>query len=184
MKMNIIINFYEKLKNNISFRYITIFCFILLIVIFNVFFLNGDQSREETLLIKDLYGFLNVWDNQADFWYSVHLTLSFGSILASLTLTAYPIKFRSEGSVKGLAFVAALSTGLITAFEPGNMSNAYREGWRELNVALLACKADSNTQDRCNNDLVIAYAKGEKLIGRNYIAPSTKDNNNKKVVVK
>ena len=71
-----------------------------------------------------------------------------------------------ENQVRGLAFVAALSTGFITAFQPGNMSNAYREAWRELNGALLECKADSN---KCESDVVVAYKKAEKLIGHQKI---------------
>ncbi len=171
---NIAVNVYEKIKNNQSYQLLLAGGLILAIVAFFIFFVDSDISQDKTILIKDLYGYLNVWDNQADLWGAIQIILSIGAVFASLSLTAFP-KMRSENQVRGLAFVAALSTGFITTFEPGNISNAYREGWRELNVALLVCKAEPKT-NKCTKELVTAYEKGEKLIGRNYIAPPTEIN--------
>ena len=157
--------YFEKLKHDIRYKYFTAGGIALVIVTFYIFFIDNDVSLNKTPLLTDLYGYLNVWDNQADFWYSIQVILSFGAILASLTLTAFP-KMGGENQVRGLAFVAALSAGFITAFQPNNMSTAYREAWRELNGALLECKADPN---KCQTEVVDAYKKAEKIIGHQKI---------------
>jgi len=158
-------DYFEKLRHDIRYKYFTGGGIAFVVVVFYIFFIDNDVSLNKTPLLTDLYGYLNVWDNQADLWYSIQVILSFGAILASLTLTAFP-KMGGENQVRGLAFVAALSTGFITAFQPNNTSIAYREAWRELNGALLECKADSN---KCQTEVVVAYKKAEKLIGHQKI---------------
>ncbi len=165
---SIVIAYFEKLKNDVRYKYFTGGGIAFVAVVFYIFFIDDDVTLDKTPLIKDLYGYLNVWDNQADLWYAIQTILSVGAVLASLTLTAFP-KMGGENQVRGLAFVAALSTGFITAFQPGNMSNAYREAWRELNGALLECKADPS---KCQSEVVVAYKKAEKLIGHREIANS------------
>ena len=89
--------YFEKLKNDVRYKYFTGGGISFIAVVLYIFFIDNDVSLDKTPLISDLYSYLNDWDNQADLWYSIQIILSFGAVLASLTLTAFP---KWEGRTK------------------------------------------------------------------------------------
>jgi hypothetical protein len=59
------------------------------------------------------------------------------------------------------AFIAAVSIGLMTAFDLGTKSNNMMNAWRHLNASVIKF---SNVE--CDTkDVIAAYIEGEKLIG-------------------
>jgi hypothetical protein len=65
-------------------------------------------------------------------------------------------------SLDWLAALAAISIGLINAFDLGSKSNMMRKAWRNLNAAVIWFEADDTVTVK---QVVDVYKQGEEIIG-------------------
>jgi hypothetical protein len=103
---------------------------------------------------------LKIWGRQAIYLRVIHALLTFSAVVCSLLVAA---KIRSFGPdyVEWLSFGAAVSIGLISAFDLGSKANRIRRAWRKLRTAYLRYKAGKLAAD----DLIKIYEESEDIIG-------------------
>jgi hypothetical protein len=90
----------------------------------------------------------------------LHAALGIVAIVSSLLVAAKLTIF--EIPTEWLAFTAAVSVGLMLAFNLGSRANLMRRAWLLLNTAVLAYK---NGASSAVKELIEAYADAEAIIG-------------------
>jgi hypothetical protein len=80
----------------------------------------------------------------------------------SITAESDSVAENSDSNyAKIFAFIAAVSIGLITAFDLGTKSNNMTDAWRHLTATTIRYNKSLATKQ----DVINAYEKGEKTIG-------------------
>jgi hypothetical protein len=111
--------------------------------------------------LPEIVPFLNLWITYATGLRIIQIFLGSVATIFSV-LTATSVNDSGWGMyAKIFALIAAVSIGLMTAFDLGTKSNNMMNAWRQLNAA--AIKFDSGLCEK--KDVVNAYIEGEKLIG-------------------
>jgi hypothetical protein len=138
--------------------------------IWNSIFKFADMSAiyaEDTPICKDLLEikpFLQKWARNAMILRFLQVLLGFLATFFSL-LTATVLTVQNTDNynfyAKIFAFIAAVSIGLITAFDLGTKSNNMTDAWRHLTAAAIRYNKHLCTKD----EVIEAYEKGEKTIG-------------------
>jgi hypothetical protein len=100
---------------------------------------------------------------KANFLRFLQILLGLFSVFFSLLTTTFLDVQKFDNSyAKIFAFIAAVSIGLLTAFDLGTKSNNMMNAWRQLNAAVIKF----NSGEEYNKKEVIkAYEEGERLIG-------------------
>ena len=101
------------------------------------------------------------WYQQARMLRYIHAFLGFLAIACSL-LVASKINTFTPDLIQWLAFVAALSTGLLSGFDLGSKANRMMRAWRLLNAYTIKYEEDSQMPIE---QVINAYIEAEKLIG-------------------
>jgi hypothetical protein len=110
---------------------------------------------------QEIASHLNEWWWMANTNRSIQIVLGLVGLISSLFLSAFTDQM-SPRDRKIAAFIAALSFGVLGAFDVGGKADSARNGWRHLNVAILKFQNDPcYTKD----DLIEAYSEGETLLG-------------------
>lgn len=112
------------------------------------------------------------WQFQATLLRFLFVLLGVSATVAALAVTTFTTELTAHGTtyLKLGTFVAALSIGLITAFDIGGKANAMRRAVREFTVASILYRENELTFD----DLVTAYRHCEDIVGDvNYIPQRT-----------
>jgi hypothetical protein len=114
--------------------------------------------------LPEIKPFLQKWARNAMILRFLQVLLGFLATFFSL-LTATVLTVQNTDNynfyAKIFAFIAAVSIGLITAFDLGTKSNNMTDAWRHLTAAAIRYN-----KGLCKKEVVInAYAKGEKTIG-------------------
>ena len=104
--------------------------------------------------------YLTKWDSTAAILRGMHILLGVFSVLFSL-LAAAEISEQNVIWPKIYALIAALSIGLMTAFDMGTKSNNVRTAWRKLNTCIM--KYNNNVAKE--GDIITCYEEAEKTIG-------------------
>jgi hypothetical protein len=103
-----------------------------------------------------------------------HIVLGLVATVCSI-LVAMEIKKIDGERKKWLAFTAAVSFSVLSAFDLGDKANRTRTAWREMNSAIIRYQEGVDTS---KVNLINAYEEAEKIIGD--VKPSPKDNLNSK----
>jgi hypothetical protein len=102
----------------------------------------------------------------------VHIILGLVATVCSI-LVAMEIKKIDNERKKWLAFTAAISYSILSAFDLGDKANRTRTAWREMNAAIIRYQEGVDTSKA---NLIMKYEEAEKIIGD--VKPSPKDNVN------
>jgi hypothetical protein len=120
--------------------------------------LSNDQDRKVwSKIIKEH----NIWYLMANWMRALHIILGILTVVCSLLVASHIDSF-SQTLIEWLAFIAALSVGLQSAFDLGARINRLRRAWWSVNVALMKFDSDPEFLIR---DLIKAYEKGQELSG-------------------
>jgi hypothetical protein len=103
---------------------------------------------------------LKKWSQQITLFRLLHVALGIVAIVSSLLVAARLTFF--EIPTEWLAFTAAVSVGLMLAFNLGAKANLMRRAWRLLNTAMLTYKHETKPDV---TELIEAYAQAEAIIG-------------------
>jgi hypothetical protein len=123
--------------------------------------------------VPEVVEFLRVWKDKATILRCLQISLGALSIFFSL-LTTTVIQFDSHTyntNAKIYAFIAAVSIGLMTAFDLGTKSNNMTNAWRHLNAAVI--KFNNGVCKR--EEVIDAYIAGEITIGNVTFQPQGSD---------
>lgn len=110
--------------------------------------------------LKEVEIQLNKWKRQTFGLRTIHAVLGIIAVVASLLVAAKINSFNSD-TIEWFAFLAAVSTGLLTAFDLGSKANRMRRAWRKLNAALIKYRR----QQINDIELLKIYEESEDLIG-------------------
>jgi hypothetical protein len=114
--------------------------------------------------LPDIVQFLKIWRGKATGLRILHASLGASSVFFSL-LTTTVLQFHSDDQwntyAKIFAFIAALSIGLLTAFNLGTKSNDMTNAWRKLTAAVMRFNCGLIKEE----DVIKAYIEAESLIG-------------------
>ena len=104
---------------------------------------------------------LSAWRRQAIILRSIHGFLTFAATVCSFLVAAKSSDERYRDYIPWLSFGAAVSIGLLSAFDLGSKANRLRRAWRILRIQIFRYK-----QKKVAGESVIAmYALAEELIG-------------------
>jgi len=104
---------------------------------------------------------LHAWGRQVPLLRTVHAILGIVATLSSVLVAAKINTFKPI-QIQWLAFAAAGSIGLLTAFDLGGKANGMRRAWRRLNAAVTLYEADGPIS---LEQLVKIYEECEAMIG-------------------
>jgi hypothetical protein len=120
------------------------------------------SSRKVNDEIPDIIPFLKIWKTKANVLRFLQILLRSLSVIFSLvTTTLLNVSTIDNNLAKISAFIAAVSIGLMTAFDLGTKSNNMMNACRQLNAS--AIRFNNGECDK--KDVISAYIEGEKLIG-------------------
>src|SRR5690242_6650779 len=86
----------------------------------------------------------NVWALSSFTTRTAHLSLVVIAISCSLLVSSRLLSPKYPALESWLAFVAALSIGLVNGINLGDKANRFRRGWRKLNTAILKYENEEN----------------------------------------
>lgn len=129
-------------------------------------FFNEPNKRELPQQIID--NFKN-WSILASVLRVIHILLGLVATVCSILVTM-DIKKIDGDKKKWLAFTAAVSFSILSAFDLGDKANRTRTAWRYMNTAIIKYQEGVDTSKK---DLIDAYDEAEKIIGD--VKPSPKD---------
>lgn len=104
---------------------------------------------------------LKMWNRVSGWLRYLHISIGIIAIISSVTVAARLLDVSSE-SMSWVAWLAAISSALLTSMNLGTKSNQTRKAWRDLNTAVLRFQ---NEEDFSIEKLVTAYENGEKTVG-------------------
>lgn len=104
---------------------------------------------------------LKVWYSRATMLRIIHVFVGLIAIIASVTVASRILDPDSD-YMSYVAWLAAISSSILTSLNVGAKSNNMRNAWRILNTAVLRYKTEDDFNIKDLND---AYEKGEKTIG-------------------
>jgi hypothetical protein len=115
--------------------------------------------------MQEIIPFLRKWRRNAMTLRFLQVLLGFlATFFSLLTATVLTVQNNNETYnfyAKIFAFIAAVSIGLITAFDLGTKSNNMTDAWRHLTATAIRYN-----KDLCSKkDVINAYVKGERTIG-------------------
>lgn len=119
---------------------------------------------------KDIRDILDGWSQRSQILRAVHVTIGLAAIILTITVASRIIEPDTHDTIPILginaysfvAWLAAVSTGILTSLNIGTKSNGMRNAWRLLNEAKIRYE---NEDDFDVEKLIDAYKEGEKLIG-------------------
>lgn len=95
-------------------------------------------------------------------WRICHYGLGIGGTIFATTAAAQPSVLKQlPYAIDSIAWLSAISIGLLTVLRPHNRANAYAASWRILNDACNRYALDDDYQIK---DLLEASTKGEQII--------------------
>lgn len=104
---------------------------------------------------------LRRWEIMANLLRIIHILLGIVAITSSL-LVAAKINSFDAVLIEWLAFLAALSTALLSGFNLGNKANRMRAAWRLLNTARLKYELEDTYTI---GELIDCYNEAETIVG-------------------
>ena len=121
---------------------------------------NPEKLSEATL--KDIETQIKKWKKQAVTLRSVHATLTISATFCSFLVAAFSSneKFQTT-ALPFFSFGAAVSIGLLSAFDLGSKANRLRRAWRLIRVQIFRY----NQHNVSAETLIATYAMAEELIG-------------------
>lgn len=109
----------------------------------------------------EIKSILNRWYRQARVLRTVHACLGIAAIISSLLVAAKINSFETT-YIEWLAFIAAVTVGLMSGFNLGDKANQMMRAWRLLNAAALKFKHEEKPDQM---KLIKAYEDAESIIG-------------------
>ena len=119
------------------------------------------QNKRIAKDLPDILFYLNLWHRMAIFLRLSHILLGIAATFFSLLAPAQIGSVANE-QAKIFAFIAAVSIGLMTAFNLGGKSNDTRAAWRQLNAAVI--KFNEGIFQK-KDEVIKAYIEAEARIG-------------------
>ncbi len=116
--------------------------------------MNKEVPKEITKQLKN-------WSRQAAIFRTVHLLLGIVAIMASVTVASRVVPAESF-TMTMIAWLAAITAGILTSMNLETKSNNFRRAWRLLNAAVLRYQTED---DFTIKDLNADYKTGEDIIG-------------------
>lgn len=121
-------------------------------------FHQGSPIKQD---IPEVIPFLEIWRRKATAFRFLHALLGSLSVIFSLLTTTLLAMDSMNFWAKVSAFIAAVSIGLMTAFNLGTKSNSMTNAWRKLTAA--AIRYNKGLIEK--KDVINAYVEAEGLIG-------------------
>jgi hypothetical protein len=132
---------------------------------FNLQSLNEIVGEDKPIYkeLREIVPFFKIWRQKATGLRILHASLGVSSVLFSL-LTTTVLQF--DGTywniyAKIFAFIAAVSIGLMTAFNVGTKSNDFTRAWRKLTAAIIRFNEGFINKEK----VIDEYIRAERLIG-------------------
>jgi hypothetical protein len=114
----------------------------------------------KTETLEQIRGSLKKWNRDAAMLRVVHAFLTIMATVCSLLVAAKISAFKPD-YIQWLSFMAAVSVGLLSAFDLGSKANRLRRAWRRLRTELLRFENGLSKEE----ELIKAYALAEEIIG-------------------
>lgn len=133
--------------------------------------MNNEQTENVTTrrkVPKDIEDMLKGWSRRAQILRIIHVSVGLAAIILTITVASRIIDPNTTETIHGVsiysivAWLAAVSTGVLTSLNIGTKSNGMRNAWRKLNEAKMRYQYESGFEEK---DLIDAYKEGEKYIG-------------------
>lgn len=121
------------------------------------------KDRPITEKLPDVVPFFKIWRKKAMGLRILHALLGISSVFFSL-LTTTVLQFSGDNwnsYARIFAFIAAVSIGLMTAFNLGTKSNDMTRAWRKLAAAVIRFNKGLINEKK----VIDAYVEAERLIG-------------------
>jgi hypothetical protein len=123
----------------------------------------SDEQIDHDSVLNDINHQLKKWSLQTNYLRLVHALLTISATVSSFLVAS---KVADQGSVirpyiSWIAFTAAVSVGLLSAFDLGSKANRVRRAWRILNVSLMRYKKGKLPIEQ----LLEKYFEAEEIIG-------------------
>lgn len=110
--------------------------------------------------VREYEAFLKSWNTMASVLQASIVLLGMTATVSALVVATFADDLGTAG-VRVVAFVSAVSIGVITAFDLPAKATGVREGWRHLNVALMRYHAGEYSL----TEVIDAYSEGERMLG-------------------
>lgn len=121
-----------------------------------------DLSIDRKGIIAEQIKILNSWWKYFHRWWLVHYVLGIAAVILSVTVASKPsFLSESEAFYELVAWLAAITTGLLTFLGPEKRARCYRRAWSVLNNQITRYLAD---QKYTVEHVLKAYDEGEKII--------------------
>jgi hypothetical protein len=111
-------------------------------------------------LPKAIDDILRKWGKMSIALRAIHAILVFAATVSSLFVAAN-IYSEDRALIAWIAFIAAISTGLLTGLDIGSKSNRARRAWRNLNAPVMKYKHEN---DFTIEQLIKAHEGPEEII--------------------
>ena len=137
--------------------------FVLLIFLVTIFFVPNvviEPINSKKIIPSHILYYLDKWNFHASLMRIVQTMLALISIVCSL-LVAMQINHYKSKTIKWIAFVSALSIGILSTFSFGEKANSFRTAWRMLNTAVIKYES---IPDYSVEELINVYDEAEKII--------------------
>jgi hypothetical protein len=118
---------------------------------------NVDLEKEPVLI--EIETLLKSWERQTKVLRALHVLLGLIAIISSVTVASRLITPEST-MMAGIAWLAAITSTILTYMGLEAKSNNMRTAWRILNTAVLRYREDKDMKK-----LIEAYERGEEIIG-------------------
>lgn len=131
------------------------------------------EERANLKVVAEIEKKINMWHWYAKLLRFVHIGIGLVATISSITIASkafdgtFPfLWYTVDGRALGpwIAWLTAISTGILTSFNLGKKSNNMRSAWRKLNAAKMIYDSSAKKDTPICN-LIKAYEKGEEIIG-------------------
>ena len=114
-------------------------------------------------VLKEIKYQLTTWKSQTNYLRIIHALLTISATVCSFLVAS---KVSDQDSIvrpyiAWLSFIAAVSIGLLSAFDLGSKANRVRRAWRILNVSLMRYEKGKLPIE----NLLEKYLEAEEIIG-------------------
>jgi hypothetical protein len=126
---------------------------------------TNHEEQNEKHVLEEIDEKLYWWHNYA-WWLRVfHIFIGLIAVISSITIASSLLDgTKGETLRPWIAWITAISTGILTSFNLGEKSNNMRRAWRELTAAKMIYDSKAK-KDTPIYDLINSYKEGENIIG-------------------
>ena len=123
----------------------------------------SEEAINNDSVLNDIDDRLKKWGYQTNYLRVIHALLTISATVSSFLVASKVSDLYSpiRPHISWISFVAAVSVGLLSAFDLGSKANRVRRAWRLLNVSLMKYKKGKMPIEK----LLDIYLEAEEIIG-------------------